>query len=175
MSKTSGANLFKEPANWPRIPPWWLLSSPTVAALLNVTPATLHNWRVRGEGPAAVPPMYLKPTQGDPIYYQYGVVRSWAAERLGLDYSIEEQCHDFYEPLIAPFAHSERTIDDLATKFDNIIAGERTRAKSGKPILYIPLERLEEMDVFYSKQPRTLQQIKMKPSTEVGDNRALHS
>ncbi|NIZ63371.1 hypothetical protein DL239_20605 [Sedimentitalea sp. CY04] len=164
MSKISGANLFKEPAKWPRIPPWWLLSSPTAAALLNVTPATLHNWRVRGEGPAAVPPMYLKPTQGDPIYYQFGVVRSWAAERLGLSYSIEDQCHDFYSPLIPPFADSERTIDDLAIKFDNIIAGERTRAKTGKPTLYIPLERLEEMDIYYSKQPRTLQPITMQAS-----------
>ncbi|PCJ05268.1 MAG: hypothetical protein COB16_16415 [Rhodobacteraceae bacterium] len=113
--------------------------------------------------------MYLKPTQGDPIYYQYGVVRSWAAERLGLDYSIEDQCHDFYEPLLPSFARSTASINELAVSFDNNVASERARVRSGKPTRYIPLERLEEMDIYYSKQPRTLQQIMMKPLAQVDD------
>ena len=64
MPKTSGANLYKDAARWPVMPPWWLLSSPQAAALINVTPATLHMWRTRGEGPPAVPPLFLKPAQG---------------------------------------------------------------------------------------------------------------
>lgn len=164
MNKISGARLFKEPAKWPQIPPWWLLSSPAAAALLNVTPATLHNWRVRGEGPAAVPPMYLRPTQGNPIYYQYGVVRSWAANRLGLEYSIEDQCHDFYQPLLPSYAATRTPIDDLAPRFDGMFVRDRAQARYGKPTKYIPLERLEEMDMYFSKQPQTLHPVAMKPA-----------
>ena len=50
------AKLFKEPAQWPLIPPWWLLPSPQAAAFLNIKPATLQSWRIRGEGPEPVPP-----------------------------------------------------------------------------------------------------------------------
>ena len=64
MSRNSVAHLFKEPAQWPLIPPWWLVSAPQAAALLNIKPATLQSWRIRGGGPEPVPPMYLHPTQG---------------------------------------------------------------------------------------------------------------
>lgn len=76
MNVSVGASLFRDTSHWPVIPPWWLLSSPQAAALINVTSATLHVWRVKGKGPPIVPPMYLKPTQGDPVFYQYGAMRS---------------------------------------------------------------------------------------------------
>ena len=100
MPKKPGANLYKDAASWPVIPPWWLLSSTQAAALINVTPATLHYWRTRGEGPATVPTLFLRPTQGDPIFYVYAVLRSWAAERVGIQYSFEDQCSDYFLEVI---------------------------------------------------------------------------
>ena len=154
MKKKFGANLFKEPAKWPLIPPWWLVSSPQAAALLNVTPATLHNWRIRGEGPAAVPPMYLKPTQGDPIYYLYGKVRSWAAKRLGLTYAMEDQCRDF-------FNNTNPHLDTLfsswrggAKTFDMFFKADHKSVSNGGNPSHISLEQLHEMDVYYTRQPR---------------------
>lgn len=84
MNENPSAKLFKEPANWPLIPPWWLVSSTDAAALLNVKPATLHSWRARNQGPKPFPPMYLRPTQGRPFYYQYGALRSWSVSKLGM-------------------------------------------------------------------------------------------
>jgi len=156
MSKNSGTNLFKEPANWPQIPPWWLLSSPQAAALLNVTSATLHNWRVRGEGPAAVPPMYLRSTQGDPIYYLYGLVRSWAAERLGLSYSIEDQCIDFLKETIPWLSEVEATWRSRAWAFDNVFEKMHRKVINGETPNQISKELIQEMDLFYAKQPRQL-------------------
>lgn len=160
MSKISGANLFKEPANWPLIPPWWLISSPQAAALLNVTSATLHNWRIRGEGPAAVPPMYLKPTQGDPIYYLYGFVRSWAAERLGLTYSIEDQCRDFFNGTEPRLNDGETTWQGRARSFDLLFHDDHRRVRSGQNPEYIPFELVQDMDLYYSRQPKQIRPIR---------------
>ncbi len=160
MSKNSGANLFKEPANWPLIPPWWLLSSPQAAALLNVTSATLHNWRVRGEGPKPVPPMYLKPTQGDPIYYQYGAVRSWAAARLGLTYHMDDQCRDFFNSTEPRLNDGVTTWQGRARSFDMLFQKDHKKARNGENTTYIPLGALQEMDLYYSRQPRQLQPIR---------------
>lgn len=154
MSKKSGAGLFKEPAKWPLLPPWWLLSAPQVAALLNVTSATLHNWRIRGEGPDAVPPMYLKPTQGDPVYYRYGDVRTWAASRIGLNYPFEEQCRDFFAEVFPQLNGGTGSTAGRAKVFDRLYRDERHRILSGTKPLYLDRPMVEALDLHYSRQPR---------------------
>ncbi|MGR3608690.1 MAG: helix-turn-helix transcriptional regulator [Sulfitobacter sp.] len=153
MTKTSGANLFKEPTKWPLMPPWWLLSSPQAAALLSVTSATLHNWRVRGEGPEPVPPMYLRKTQGNPIYYRYSNVRTWAATRVGLEYSFEDQCHDFFERVFPPMNGFTGPLKGVLKIFDDLFAKERSKVKSGNDPWQLSLADVETMDVYYSRQP----------------------
>ena len=162
MTKKHGANLFNDPASWPLIPPWWLLSSPQAAALLNVTSATLHNWRVRGEGPEPVPPMYLKPTQGDPIYYQYGAVRSWAATRLGLTYPLDDQCHDFFDSIEPRLNEGIAAWQGRASTFDMLFRADHEKARNGQKPQYFPLDQIQDMDLYYSRQPRQLQQISAK-------------
>jgi hypothetical protein len=159
MSKKSGANLFKEPTQWPLIPPWWMLSSPQAAALLNVTSATLHNWRVRGEGPKPVPPMYLKSTQGDPIYYVYGGVRLWAAGLLGLTYSMDDQCRDFFSSTEPRLNDGTGTWQGRAQAFDMLFRGDHKNVRNGEGPRFIPLDLLQDMDIYYSRQPRQLQPI----------------
>ena len=48
------------------------------------------------EAPTTVPPLFLKPTQGDPVLHMYGTLRPWAAERVGVQYSHEDQCWDYF-------------------------------------------------------------------------------
>src|SRR6056297_1807130 len=96
MKTNLATSVFEETATWPSIPPWWLLSSPQVAAILDLTPATLHIWRTNGKGPKFIPPMCLKRRQGDPVYYQYSTLRTWAAHRVGLILGFEEQVEDFF-------------------------------------------------------------------------------
>ena len=125
MNENPAGKLFKEPAIWPTIPPWWLLSSTDAAALLNVKPATLHSWRIRGHGPAPYPPMYLKPTQGRPLYYQYGALRSWAAIRLGMAYSFEDQCMDFFRETLPMLAEGTGSIDSRVALFEKLFQDDR--------------------------------------------------
>lgn len=118
MSTKTVAKLFKEPAQWPLIPPWWLLPSPQAAAFLNIKPATLQSWRIRGEGPNPVPPMYLHPTQGDPMYYRYGDIREWAASCLGLSFSFDAQLNGFLKNEDTPMAKSASPLEKSASTFD---------------------------------------------------------
>lgn len=159
MTKISGSNLFKNPTKWPVIPPWWLLSSPQVAALLSVTSATLHNWRVRDEGPDSVPPMYLRKTQGDPVYYMYGAIRMWAAERLGLNYPMEDQSRDFFESVDPNFNSGTGTWRGRANAFNLVFAEAHRDARNGKKSFRFTLEQIQQLDIYYSRQPRQLQPI----------------
>jgi hypothetical protein len=61
-------------------PPWWLLSAPQAAALLNIKPATLQSWRIRGEDPDPVPPRHLHSIQGNPVYCRYGRYATFGRE-----------------------------------------------------------------------------------------------
>lgn len=159
MSNTSGSNLFKNPTKWPLIPPWWLLSSPAAAALLNVTSATLHNWRVRGEGPTVVPPMYIRPTQGDPVYYQYAAVRSWAAKRLGIEYTMEDQCRDFFEKTVPLLNTGVGSCQARAQCFDRFFSDDHRQVRQGFKPAHITLKLVQQMDLYYSRQPRQLQPV----------------
>ncbi len=154
MSRKTVAHLFKEPAQWPRIPPWWLLPSPQAAALLNIKPATLQNWRIRGEGPEPVPPMYLHPTQGDPMYYRYGDIRGWAASSLGMTFPLEEQCSAFLQDADPRFGKHDDPTDSLSRSFDSILQFERERIKNGLEPLYWEHGMIGMLDTYYSKQPR---------------------
>ncbi len=154
MPKTPGANLYKDAARWPVIPPWWLLSSPQAAALINVTPATLHIWRTRGEGPSTVPPLFLKPTQGDPIFHMYGTLRSWAAERVGVQYSFEDQCWDYFREDCPILSDGVGTMVARAREFDRQYETARQNVGLGDDPRWVSLSTIQRLDPYYAKQPK---------------------
>ncbi|WP_288942909.1 hypothetical protein [uncultured Roseovarius sp.] len=156
MNNTMGASLFRDTSQWPVIPPWWLLSSPQAAALINVTSATLHVWRVKGKGPRIIPPMYLKATQGDPVFYQYGALRSWAAQRIGLELGFEEQVLAFFEQVSTSLSNGHGTLQAKMAFFDEQFARNRKRIQRGENPLLISRAQMLEMDSFFSRQPRWL-------------------
>lgn len=154
MPKTSGANLYKDAARWPVMPPWWLLLSPQAAALINVTPATLHMWRTRGEGPPAVPPLFLKPAQGDPIFHRYGTLRAWAAKRVGVQYSFEDQCWDYFRKDCLMLADGVGSLVARAREFDRQYEVSRQRLRHGEDPRWLGLPIIHHLDPYFAKQPK---------------------
>lgn len=154
MNENPSAKLFKEPANWPLIPPWWLVPSTDAAALLNVKPATLHSWRARNQGPRPYPPMYLRPTQGRPLYYQYGALRTWSASRLGMTYSHEDQCLDFFREVCPILSEGTGSIQSRIDVFERQFAQDRERVLKGEAPTMIQIEHIHDLDVYYARQPR---------------------
>lgn len=153
MPKKPGENLYRDAARWPVIPPWWLLSSPQAAALVNTSPATLHNWRTRGEGPAAVAPLFLRPTQGQPVFYVYGTLRSWAAERVGIRYMFEDQCYDFLRERAPWLAGGKASLLPRVKIFDKKFEEARRNVRLGKPVKHFSIAHVIELDSFYATQP----------------------
>jgi len=103
--------------------------------------------------------MYLRRTQGDPIYYMYGNVRSWAAQRVGLDYAVNDQCEDFYEEVLPQFSGGEGSWRGKAKTFEMLFEEAHKQVRIGKGSGYFALEKVQQMDLYYSKQPRQLQPI----------------
>ena len=153
MNENPAGKLFKEPAIWPSVAPWWLVSSTEAAALLNVRPTTLHTWRVRGFGPPVFPPMYIWPTQGNPLYYQFGALRTWAASKLGMAYPYDDQCFDFFRKFCEPLASGSGSTAARIAVFETMFKDERSKAQSGKPTTMLPLATVHELDLGYSRQP----------------------
>jgi len=154
MTENPSGKLFKEPATWPIIPPWWVVSSTDAAALLNVKPATLHSWRIRGHGPTAYPPIYLRPTQGKPLFYQYGTLRSWAATRLGMAYPFWDQCMDFFRETFSPLAGGSGGLEGRIELFEEQFLKDRETTMNGRSPYMIEVGHIHELDVYYSRQPR---------------------
>lgn len=154
MPKKPGANLYKDAARWPVIPPWWLLSSTQAAALINVTSATLHYWRTRGEGPPSVPPLFLKPTQGDPVFFVYGHLRSWAAERVGVEYGFNDQCYDYFNQVLPVMAKGSGGFAFRAKFFDEQFAEARKKILQGECPGVFRREIVIDADAYYAKQPK---------------------
>ncbi|MAP15424.1 MAG: hypothetical protein CMH86_11265 [Oceanibulbus sp.] len=136
------------------MPPWWLLSSPQAAALINVTPATLHIWRTRGEGPATVPPLFLKPAQGDPIFHMYGILRKWAAKRVGLDYQFEDQCWDYFRKDCPMLVDGVGSMAARAREFDRQYEAARQEVGQGDEPRWVSLSTIRRLDPYYARQPK---------------------
>lgn len=156
MNPLPAAKLFKEPAQWPLIPPWWLVPSTAAAALLNVKPATLISWRIRGYGPPPYPPMYLKPTQGRPLYYQYGELRSWAANALGMAYSFEDQCTDFFTEVLPVLNHGTGSLEGRIRTFERQYLDDRGRLLRGAGGNSIKAAHIHALDAFFERQPKRI-------------------
>ncbi len=154
MNENPAAKLFKEPAIWPSMAPWWLLPSTDAAALLNVKPATLHTWRVRGYGPPVFTPMYVRPTQGNPLYYQFGALRSWAASKLGMAFSYEDQCVEFIRQYVPFLVDGSYPLESSREYFEDTLENARRCAQQGKPYRFLTLDMVHALDIGCSRQPK---------------------
>lgn len=157
MNIAAIARLFDAPTTWPPLPPWWLVSSTDVAAFLNVSPKTLHVWRVRGFGPPVFPPMYHRPTQGAPLYYQYGLLRAWVAERLGLQFDYTDQCEAYLAEHASFIATAKGSLPDKIEFFEKMYRTDRQHMRAGQEPKRFEQELIEHVDHYYARQPRMRQ------------------
>jgi hypothetical protein len=162
MNENPSAKLFKEPAIWPNMAPWWLVASTEAAALLNVNPTTLHTWRTRGYGPPVVPPMYVRPTAGKPLYYQYGALRTWAASKLGMAYSFDDQCIDFFERNQRHILSCFKGLTPRVEVFEDLFLGDRENMLKGLPPRFFKAHEVHELDISYSRQPKTVRKEELR-------------
>ena len=156
MNIAAIARLFDAPTTWPPLPPWWLVSSTDVAAFLNVSPKTLHVWRVRGFGPPVFPPMYHRPTQGAPLYYEYSHLRAWVAERLGLQFDYGDQCEAYLAEHASFIATAKGSLDDKIDFFEKTYRSDRQRIRAGKEPERFATSLIEAVDLYYARQPRRI-------------------
>lgn len=100
--------------------------------------------------------MYLRPTQGNPIYYRYANVRAWAATKVGLEYDYADQCEDFVRAVIPKLAKVATNPQAQAANFDLLYKVDHKKVLEGQDPTYFRLEDIEALDVFYAKQPQHL-------------------
>lgn len=154
MRKSPGANLYAHSPTYPYLPPWCLLSSPQVATLLNVTPETLHSWRVLESGPEPVSTAVIRPTQGNPTYYRLAQVRKWASERIGLSYKIQDQVIDFLLDFFPESFVTKAPLDAQVRLFDDRLDHDRHLHRRGREPEFFELDQILEWDSYISRQPR---------------------
>ncbi|GEM_PF-2897986 len=154
MKKSALANIISNPRRWPGIPPWWPLPSPQIAAVLGVTPGTLHEWRALGKGPSAIPTILYKPTRGDPTYYHFAIVRKWALAHFGLTYTLEDQIVDFMIDYFPNWHIAQFPLYDQIEHFDKLFRRDRNLVRLGREPENFDEKRILEWNDYFSKQPR---------------------
>lgn len=100
--------------------------------------------------------MYIKATQGDPVFYQYGALRSWAAQRVGLELDFVDQVHDFFRQTAHSINEGHGSLEAKMKFFDDQFAKNRKRIQRGEDPLLLSKERMLDMDSFFSRQPKWL-------------------
>jgi hypothetical protein len=154
MKQSPGSNLFANAPRYPYLPPWCLLSSPQVAALLGVTPETLHIWRTLGTGPKSVSTALVRPTQGNPTFFRIGQVKKWASKRIGMSYSMQDQSLDFLLDFFPEHIVFGWPLDEQIKLFDTQLESDRRRHRQGKTPEHIDTQLILDWDNYISKQPR---------------------
>lgn len=142
------------PTQFPYAPPWLLISAPLVAACLQVKPETLNAWRIRGKAPEAVSTALIRPTQGNPLYYRLGQVKKWAAEQVGLPYSISDQILDFMQDFFPEGVVNYTPIGVLMGEFDARLEEDFRCIRNGKKPNWLPSSQVYDWDIYFSRQPR---------------------
>jgi len=100
--------------------------------------------------------MYLKSTQGDPVFYKYGFLRTWAAQRIGLELGFEQQVHEFFQAEVPSLSAGHGTLVAKMNVFDDQFAKNRKRIQRGEHPLLISQEQMLAMDTYFSRQPQWL-------------------
>jgi len=153
VPKDIGSRVFRNSENWPEIPPWWCLPSSMVAELLRVTSACLIRWRMFGQGPAFVPPIHLRPAQGNAYFYRLCHVRAWAASKVGIDYPTEDQMDDFLRDHF-PAVYDPAQRIGAARWFDSVLSKDRAMLSRGTAPKWLPEEKIMMLDQYHLRQPK---------------------
>ena len=154
MKKSDGFSIFYDAPNWPNIPPWWTITSPQVAALLSITPETLHIKRATSAAPKSISASVIKPAQGQPVFFRMGNVRTWVAAKLGVSYTITDQVTDFMMDWFANWQVCEFPLNEQVKHFDMVFGQQQQLFLRGQELEYFDGYLMLEWGDYYAKQPK---------------------
>lgn len=154
MKKTDAFHIFEQAHYWPSIPPWWTLTSPQVAALLSVTPETLHIKKARGAAPQTISAGDIKPEQGQAVFFRLAHVRAWTAQKMGLSYSVTDQITDFLLDFFPDWHVREFPLGEQVKHFDTIFQKEERLLHFGKALENFDSQLILSWGDHFAKQPQ---------------------
>lgn len=154
MKKSDAFHIFEQAPNWPSIPPWWTLTSPQVAALLTITPETLHIKRTQGVAPQAISAGAIKPAQGQPVFFRLAHVRAWTVQKMGLSYSVTDQITDFMMDFFPDWHICDFPLDEQVKHFDTIFRKEERLLHFGKALENFDSQLILAWGDHFAKQPK---------------------
>jgi len=125
-----------------------------VAALLNITPETLHIKRAKGLAPQSISAGAIKPAQGQPVFFRLGHVRAWVAKKAGLSYTITDQITDFLMDYFPDWHVCKNPLDEQVKHFDTIFRNEERLLSYGKKPEHFDGQLMLAWGDHFAKQPK---------------------
>ena len=154
MKKSDGFSIFYNAPYWPSIPPWWALTSPQVAALLSITPETLHIKRALSMAPQAISASTIKPAQGQPVFFRLAHVRSWVAAKMGVSYTVTDQVTDFLIDFFPNWHVCQFPLDEQVKHFDRVFTHQNRRFLQGEELENFDERLMLDWGDYFAKQPK---------------------
>ncbi|WP_288928383.1 hypothetical protein [uncultured Maritimibacter sp.] len=96
----------------------------------------------------------IRPTQGNLLYYRLGQVKKWAADQVGLPYSISDQILDFLQDFFPDGVVNTTPIGVLMREFDARLEEDFRCIRGGNKPKWFPSSQVYDWDIYYSRQPR---------------------
>jgi len=158
MPSGIGARIFNNSDNWPALPPWWCISTPVVAALLNLNPLTLIKW-ILSKGPRFIPTIHLRRAQGNSYFYRFYEIRRWAAQCIGIEYPIEQQIRDFLG-VHMPGGSQGGDLANQTKGFDFFLTKDRKLIQKGEEPQWLDRDLVLSLDQYFCRQPTWLSEKK---------------
>jgi hypothetical protein len=84
----------------------------------------------------------------------YGTLRSWAAERVGIQYSFDDQCWDYFPEDCPMLNGGVGSMAARAREFDRQYEVARQNVKRGEDPRWMSLRTIHRLDPYYAKQPK---------------------
>ncbi|TGD41444.1 hypothetical protein EEB11_18625 [Pseudotabrizicola sediminis] len=106
--------------------------------------------------------MYIRPTPGNPLYYQYGALRTWAASKLGMAFLFEDQCTDFFHRNLRPVLEAADADVARIEIFEMLFCADRETMRKGSPPCFFTSGAIHELDVSYSRQPKVAREKELR-------------
>jgi len=125
-----------------------------MAALLSITPETLHIKRAISAAPRSISAAVIKPAQGQPVFFRITAVRTWLAAKLGVAYSATDQVTDFLIDWFPDWQVCQFPINEQVKHFDWVFEQQRKKFLRGEKLEYFDARRILEWGDYFAKQPK---------------------
>ena len=81
-------------------------------------------------------------------------LRAWAAEGIGVEYSFEDQCWNYFREDCPVLVKGVGSLVARAREFDRQYEASRQRVRQGEDPRWLGFPIIHRLDPYYAKQPR---------------------